>query len=201
MGEEIQLEALAQHRVVDLADPALPGGAGVRDDDVDAAETLGDPVERARAPRPDRSRRHAIAERRPSFFAAACSAPARSSSTISAPAPRIARAVAKPIVPAPPVTSATWPASGFSTAPAELCLLQRPVFDVEHFGLAHRLEPADRLGVGHGLDPGFGDIGGDRGVLGAAPEPEQAEPRHQDDPRHRVELALRRRLAALWRAK
>ena len=50
MGEEIELEAVAQHRVVDLADAALPGRAGVRDDDIDAAETLGDAVERARAP-------------------------------------------------------------------------------------------------------------------------------------------------------
>ena len=46
MREEIQLEAVAQHLVVDLADAALPGGAGIRDDDIDAAELRRDPVER-----------------------------------------------------------------------------------------------------------------------------------------------------------
>ena len=42
---EIELEALAQHALVDVADAALPGGAGVRDDDVDAAEGLDHSVE------------------------------------------------------------------------------------------------------------------------------------------------------------
>ena len=46
MAEEIQLETLAQHRLVDLADPALPGGAGIRDDDVDPAEGRDDLSER-----------------------------------------------------------------------------------------------------------------------------------------------------------
>ena len=47
MAEEIQLEALAQHRLVDLADAALPGRAGVRDDDIDAAECLRRPASKA----------------------------------------------------------------------------------------------------------------------------------------------------------
>ena len=84
----------------------------------------------------------------------------------------------------------------------ELGLFQRPVFDLEQLGFADRFEAADRLGIGDGLDPGFGDVGGDRRVLGAAPEPEQTQPRHQDHPRHRVELALAKSPgAALWRAK
>ena len=40
MSEEIELEALAQQLVGDLADAALPGGAGIRHDDIDAAEAL-----------------------------------------------------------------------------------------------------------------------------------------------------------------
>ena len=48
---EIQLEALAQHRLVDLADPALPGGAGIRHRDIDAAERGGDLREGIPAPR------------------------------------------------------------------------------------------------------------------------------------------------------
>ena len=46
MGKEIQLETAAQHGVFDFPDPALPGGAGVRDDDVDTAEMHGDTIER-----------------------------------------------------------------------------------------------------------------------------------------------------------
>ena len=37
VGEEVELEALAQQRVVELADRAFPGGTGVGDEDVDAA--------------------------------------------------------------------------------------------------------------------------------------------------------------------
>ena len=38
---EIQFKTLAQHRLVDLADPALPGGTGIRYRDVDPAESGG----------------------------------------------------------------------------------------------------------------------------------------------------------------
>ena len=42
---EIEFEALAQNVFVDLADAALPGGAGVRHHDIDAAESGGDLIE------------------------------------------------------------------------------------------------------------------------------------------------------------
>ena len=38
MGEEVQFEALPEGRLVDLADAALPGRAGVGDEDVDPPE-------------------------------------------------------------------------------------------------------------------------------------------------------------------
>ena len=66
---------------------------------------------------------------------------------------------------------------------AELGLLERPVFHVEHVGFGDRREAADRLGVGDGLDRGFGEVGGDARVLLAAAEPEQAEAGHQDHAR------------------
>jgi hypothetical protein len=40
MGEEIQLEALAQGLVGDIADPALPRGAGIGHENIDPAEML-----------------------------------------------------------------------------------------------------------------------------------------------------------------
>ena len=57
-----------------------------------------------------------------------------SASTTQAPSRSSRSAVALPMPPAPPVTSATLPASGFGLRHAlELCLLQQPVFDVEGF--------------------------------------------------------------------
>ena len=88
------------------------------------------------------------------------------------------------------MTSAIWPASGFSTALPSLACSSDQYSISNSSASRQRLEAADRLGVGHGRDPAFGEIGGDRGVLGAAPETEQPEPRHQDHPRRRVELAL-----------
>src|SRR5262245_27376323 len=42
MGEEVQLEALAQGLVGYIAEPALPSGAGIRNENVDPAEMLGE---------------------------------------------------------------------------------------------------------------------------------------------------------------
>ena len=47
-------------------------------------------------------------------------------------------------------------------------------------------EAADRLGIGDAFDRGFGDVGGDRRILGAGAEAEQAEARHQHQPRRGV---------------
>src|SRR6516164_2478058 len=46
MGKEVELEALTQYLVRDLADPPLPGRTRIGDDDVDPAEMFGDAVER-----------------------------------------------------------------------------------------------------------------------------------------------------------
>ncbi len=63
---------------------------------------------------------------------------------------------------------------------AELCLFERPVFDVEHIGLADRVETADRFGIGYRGDRQLGDIGGDPRVASRAAEAEQPQSRHQD---------------------
>ena len=46
MAVEVQLEAFAQNFFIDVADAALPGGAGIRDDDVDPAEIRRHLIER-----------------------------------------------------------------------------------------------------------------------------------------------------------
>ena len=196
MREEVQLEASAQHGVIDLADTPLPGRAGVGDDDVDAAELHRDAV-KCRAYRcrighiaGEAKRRTAeLFRRRLGRFAVyveqrhlgpGMDHRARCGESDGAGAAGHHRDLA---------------GERLFGGLAELGLFERPVFDVEEVGLADRFEPADRLGVGHGLDRRQSEVGGDPGVPGVAAEPENTEPRHQDDPRHRVELALRHRLA------
>ncbi len=58
---------------------------------------------------------------------------------------------------------------------------------------------ADRLGIGDAFDGGFGDIGGDAGVLGGVAQAEQAQPRHQHDARQRIVHFRRRRAAFVAR--
>ena len=98
-----------------------------------------------------------------------------------------ALAVAAPIAPPAPVTTATWPARGNGFATAELGLLQRPVFDVEHVVFGDRFEPAERFGVDDARDERLGEIGGDDGVLFGPAQAEQAKSRHQHHARRRIE--------------
>ena len=196
MGEEIEFEAVAQHRVVDLADAALPGRAGIGDDDVDAAECSATRSKAARTEAGSVTSQARPSAVPPSFLAAASAAlPSMSRSATSAPASTIARAVATPMVPAPPVTTAIWPASGFSAAwPSLACSSDQYSMSNRSASLTDSNRPTASASVTVSIVD-LGDVGGDRGVPGAAAEPEEPEPRHQDDPRHRVELALRRRLA------
>ena len=96
------------------------------------------------------------------------------------------------MAPPAPVMAAIWPASGGSVVRRQLGLLRRPVLALEHLELADRLELARRLRIGDDGDGRLGDIGGDPRIGLAAAEAEEAEPRHQDDPRQRVEHGPRR---------
>ena len=174
MREEVQFEAAAQHGVVDLADAPLPGRAGVGDDDVDAAELFRDPVE-GRANRGGRGHVAGEAERRPAELFGS----------------RLGRFAVdveqRHLGPGIDHRTRCSEADGAGAAGhrrdlagerlfgglAEFGLFERPVFDVEEIGLADRFEPADRLGVGHGLDRRQGEIGGDSGVPGIAAEPKE----------------------------
>ena len=117
------------------------GDAGVGDDDVHAAKGEDGFVKRgvdlAFVGHVDmRADRHVLAE-------AACerrrraspgSAASMSASTTQAPSPISRAAIARPMPPAPPVTSATRPASALRLRHAlELGLLEQPVFDIERF--------------------------------------------------------------------
>jgi hypothetical protein len=103
VGEEVELEALAQGGVVELADPAFPGSTRAR---ISAGLVMS-------APTP--------IELLPAAFAASA-ALAGSRSTTTACAPLVANnfAVAAPMAPAPPVISATRPVNGFGLLEASL---------------------------------------------------------------------------------
>ena len=58
----------------------------------------------------------------------------------------------------------------------QLGLLQAPIFEREQIALGQRLVAADAFGVGHHAHRVLGEVGGDVGVLGAAPDAEQAKP-------------------------
>ena len=188
MREEVEFEALAQNRVVELADLALPGRAGVGNDDIDAAEGSDRGIEggadggRVGDVAGDADRgiaggfRHRLglagidvghddmrAVRREEL----CSR-------------RADRAGA---------TGDKHDLAGqrLGLHAGELCLLQRPVFQLEQFRLRQGLEAADRLGPVNSLDPHLADVRRDPRILARAPETEHAEARHQRQARHRIE--------------
>ena len=99
-------------------------------------------------------------------------------------------AVANPIAPAAPVTTATCPASGSSLRRAEFRLLQRPVFDVEQIRFRQRLKATDRFGVGDCGNSRFGKVGGDLRILLASAKSEYSDAGHQHHPRQRIEHLL-----------
>ena len=72
----------------------------------------------------------------------------------------------------------------------QLGLFEAPIFEREQIALGQRLVAADGLGIGDHLDGVLGEIGGDRGILGRAPQAEQADARHEHHARAAVELGL-----------
>ncbi len=72
----------------------------------------------------------------------------------------------------------------------QLGLFEAPIFEREEIALGQRLVAADGFGVGDDLDRVLGEIGGDGGVLRRAPKTEQADARHQHHARHGIELGL-----------
>ena len=191
MAVEIQFETLAQHRLVDLADPALPGGAGIRHRDVDPAEGGGDLRERiphrcgvgdvasepkrGAADRPGFGLRGGLVDIQQRHFGAGRRERFRGRKSDR--------------------TRSTGDDGDLSRqrqllCAAELRLLERPVFDIEQIGLRQRLEAADGFRIGDGGNRGFGEIGGDVRVLLAAAEPEQADTGHQHHARRGIEHGL-----------
>ena len=188
---EVELEALAQHLLVDLADPALPGRARVRHRDVDAAEGLHHLLE-GRAHRGGVG--HVAVHRQGRAAELFCSRRRRAFVEIEQ---RDLRSRRRERLGGRGADDAGGAGDDGDLAGerlllrgAELGLLERPIFHVEHVGFGDRLEAADRLGVRDDLDRALRDVGCDPGVLLRSPEAEQPEAGHQRDARQRIEHAF-----------
>ena len=107
--------------------------------------------------------------------------------TTQAPSSSSRRAVARPMPPAPPVTSAMRPASGFGLGQAaQLRFLERPVLDVEGLLLGRGPIGRDPGGSAHDIDGVDVELAGDArgGLVGR--EGDHADGGNQIDDRIRV---------------
>ncbi len=191
MGEEVQLEALAQHFVGHVGDPAGQGHAGVGDHDVDPSEASRDRGE-------GRVHRRGVGQvalqgqdaapgarrRRPGRLAVEIEH--RHLGALRGEGPGDGR----PDRPAAAGDHDHLARQALFDRLAQLGLLQRPVFHVEGVGLAYGFEAAHRLGVEQGLGPVLSDVGGDGGVRRTLANADQTQARDGDHPGQGVQRRL-----------
>ena len=189
VGPEIELEALAQHGLVDVADAALPGRARIGDDDVDAAEGRRDRVER----RAHRLRIGDVAGDAEALHLGDVAVEHRHFGALAREGGSGRRADAGGAA----GDDHDAPRQRFLGRGAELRLFQRPVLDVEDVGFGNALVSAQPLGVGDHRHRRLGEVGRDLGILRRVADAEQADTRHQRHARDRIEFLLRRDLLAV----
>ena len=175
MGEEIQFETFAQNRVIDGADLSLPGGAGVGDHDIDAAEGAADLIEGAPdisfigdvapAPKPADCIGHSFGGDRVQIKHGRGSA-------LGGEKFRRRRADAGAAAGDQRHLSGQGLRGALGGA---FGLFRRPVFDVEQIGFGCRRVTADTRRIGNDLDIGFEQIGGDSGFPLRWPKTEQTQ--------------------------
>ena len=182
VGEEIQFEALAQRGLVDLADPALPGGARRSTRRCRRRRTRSTTVSKAARTDGASVTSQATRERarRSPWLRLGRAAASTSSSATSAPAAANALAVAAPIAPPAPVTTRDLARERLLGRLAELGLLERPVFAcrTSRLSVIDSKRPIASASV-MVVDRGLRDVGGDRarpcrcarGRTGRAPAP------------------------------
>ena len=182
MREEVQLEALAQDGLVDLADLALPGRTRVRYQDIDAAEAGDDGI----IGRGHRSGVGDVAAERKRRAADGFRLGLRGGEIQIE--QRHCRAGSGESLRGRGADRAAGAGHhrhlAFERqrlARAQFGELDRPVFAIEQIGVRDRREGAERLRVGDAVDGRLGDVGGDRRGLGAVAETEQPQARHQHD--------------------
>ena len=173
MPIEIQLKAFSQHGFIDLPDPALPRGAGIRHRYINPTERRDYLRERL----PDRYRVGDITaqpERRAADLFCFC----QSGSLVDIQQRDFSAGCGERLCCREPNCAGGAGDSGYLSSQrqflgaAQLRLLKRPVFHIEQIGLGQRLKAAYRFGVCDGGNRSLGEIGSDLRILFASSEPE-----------------------------
>ena len=159
VGEEVELEAFAQQFVGDFADAALPGGAGVGDDDVDAAEGLAHEA---------KARRDLIGPGHVAFEPEALDRLGRGLGRVAANIENGDRGAfgrkrlrRRRTDGAGAGDERDLPGQRLDHGAFQLGLLQAPIVEREQIALRQRLVAADAFGVGDDSNGVLGEIGGD----------------------------------------
>ncbi len=184
MGKKIQFKRPPQRCVINFANASLPCGAGIRNNDIDAAELANNGIEcalnavpiRDIAGKPERGAAdllcHALCGRRINVqhgnFGAVC----RHGFGRRPPDSRATAGNHRDLA-----------RQRLFGRFAQLGLFQRPIFDVKLVFFRDRLIPAHGFGRSHHLNRVLRNIGSDTGVFGGCAKPEQAHARHQNDAR------------------
>src|SRR4029079_15514590 len=187
MGEEVELEALAEQLVGDVADAALPRRAGIGYYDVAAAEALEGSCKRSP---PLLGLGHvalhakALDVRRGLLGSFAIDVEDRYGGAL-----RGESACRSGADCAGAGDERDLSSERLDHGALELSLFEAPIFKREQVALGQGLVAPDRLGVRDHFDGVLGEVSGNRCVLGGAAEPESADARHHDAPRTRIEVA------------
>ena len=193
VSEEVELEAPPQNAVGHAPDPPLPRRSRVGYHDVEAAERPTDPIEGP-------AHRAAFGDVTHDPDGASADDAGNSRRGRSVPvenrdggASRRERASGRRSDPrTTPGYHHDLPRQRRLRPLPELRLLQRPVLDVEHVGLADRPVTANRFGIRDDLDGVLRDVGHDARIARRSTGAEQTEPGDEDHARIRVELDLGR---------
>ena len=159
MGEEVELETLAQNRVINLADPALPGRACIGNQNIQATEPFSN------------RRKGALYRFVIGHIAGQCQ-PAQfrcqigDLSCIQIEQRHIRARGPEPPAPSPdrsrrpaPVIATHLPGERGFPCIAQLGLFQRPVFDIEHVAIGDGAEPPDSFSRRDDINIVFIEIG------------------------------------------
>ena len=79
------------------------------------------------------------------------------------------------------------PSERFRLGARELCLFERPIFEIEEIGTADRLKATNGFCIACCFDPHLADIDGDGRILEGATVAKHAKAGHQRQARHGIE--------------
>ena len=189
MRKEIQLETFPQRRVVDVANPALPGGTGIRNHDVHTTVRGNDGIE-SRGNRSPVGHVAPDAESIERFGGKLRAGRVEIKKNHLGATRAKGRGGGKPDRPGTAGNDDDLPLQRLRLPARELCLLERPIFDLELVALGNALEAPAFFRVRNHRNRGFRNVGGNARIFCGRPDAEHPDARHQNDARHRIERPL-----------